>query len=89
VISGQVESGGDTIHQHQLAIFDTRRLESLSASEQSHFVVIGGEPQGKRHIYWNFVSTSGEKIEQAKQNWRLGNFPPVPGETEFIPLPNS
>lgn len=87
VISGQVKSGGGTIHQHQLAILDTSQLESLSASTQSHFVVIGGEPQGKRHIYWNFVSTAGEKIEQAKQDWRLGNFPPVPGETEFIPLP--
>jgi redox-sensitive bicupin YhaK (pirin superfamily) len=88
VISGQVEVGGDTIDQHQLAILDTSRLESLNAPDSSHFVVIGGQPQGKRHIYWNFVSTSREKIEQAKRDWQRGSFPPVPGETGFIPLPD-
>ena len=40
-----------------------------------------------RHIYWNFVSSSVERIEQAKTDWREGRFPPVPGEDEFIPLP--
>ena len=89
MISGQVKVGDDTINQHQLAILDSSQLESISASEQSHFVVIGGEPQGKRHIYWNFVSTSRDKIEQAKSDWRQGRFAPVPGETEFIPLPDS
>jgi len=89
MISGQVKLGDDTISPHQLAILDSSQLESLSATEQSHFVVIGGEPQGKRHIYWNFVSTSRDKIDQAKQKWQLGNFPPVPREIEFIPLPDS
>jgi redox-sensitive bicupin YhaK (pirin superfamily) len=87
VISGQLKAGNDTIEQHQLAIIDTGHLEPLTASGQCHFVVIGGEPQGKRHIDWNFVSTSGEKIEQAKQDWQMGNFPEVPGETGRIPLP--
>ena len=87
VISGQVELGHDSITQYQLAILDTSQLESLSASTQTHFVVIGGESQGKRHIYWNFVSTSRDKIEQAKQDWQLGNFSPVPGETGYIRLP--
>jgi hypothetical protein len=79
VISGQIKTGDKTIDQHQLAIIDTSQLEPLCASGQCHFVVIGGEPQGKRHIDWNFVSTSGEKIEQAKQDWQTGNFPTVPG----------
>ena len=87
VISGQIKSGDDTIDRHQLAIIDTSQIEPLRASGRCHFVVIGGEPQGKRHIDWNFVSTSGEKIEQAKQDWQMGNFPPVPGETGSIPLP--
>jgi len=87
VISGQIKAGNDTIEQHQLAIIDTGHLVPLTASGQCHFVVIGGEPQGKRHIDWNFVSTSGEKIEQAKQDWQMGNFPEVPGETGSIPLP--
>lgn len=87
VISGQLKVGNNTIEQHQLAIIDPGHLEPLTASRQSHLVVIGGEPQGKRHIDWNFVSTSGEKIEQAKEDWQRGNFPEVPGETDGIPLP--
>jgi len=87
VIAGQLEVADDTIDRHRLAILDTSQLESLSASRECHFVVIGGEPQGKRHIDWNFVSTSGEKIELAKQDWKMGNFPSVPGETGGIPLP--
>ena len=87
VISGQLKVGKDTIEKHQLAIIDTGHLEPLNASEACHFVVIGGEPQGKRHIDWNFVSSSSEKIEQAKRDWQTGNFPEVPGETGSIPLP--
>ena len=44
---------------------------------------------GARHIWWNFVSSSMERIEQAKDDWRMGRFAPVPEETEFIPLPGS
>ena len=87
VISGQLKAGNDTIDQHQLAVIDSSRVEPLSASEACHLVVIGGEPQGKRYIDWNFVSSSSEKIEQAKQDWQMGNFPPVPGETGGISLP--
>jgi hypothetical protein len=47
-----------------------------------------GEPlDGRRHIWWNFVHSSRERIEQAKSDWRDGRFAPVPGETESIPLP--
>ena len=51
-------------------------------------MLLGGEvfPE-KRNIYWNFVSSSKEKIEQAKLDWENGRFPNVPNETEFIPLP--
>jgi redox-sensitive bicupin YhaK (pirin superfamily) len=89
VISGQINMGEETVNRHQLAILDSGQLEPLVASEQSHVVVIGGEAQGKRHIYWNFVSTSRDKIEQAKRDWQQGKFSAVPGETEFIPLPES
>ncbi|MBN8281076.1 MAG: hypothetical protein J0M16_10745, partial [Gammaproteobacteria bacterium] len=43
---------------------------------------------GPRHIWWNFVSSSEARIEQARQDWRLGRFPAVPGDAEFIPLPD-
>jgi hypothetical protein len=51
-------------------------------------MVIGGANIGPRHVEWNFVSDSRERIERAKQDWREGRFPPVPGDVEFIPLPN-
>jgi hypothetical protein len=53
-------------------------------------MLLGGEPMdGRRHIWWNFVSSSSERIEQAKEDWKAGRFAPVPEETEFIPLPES
>ena len=52
-------------------------------------LLLGGEPlDAHRHIWWNFVSSSKERIEQAKDDWREGKFGQVPGETEFIPLPD-
>ena len=49
---------------------------------------LGGDAlEGPRHIWWNFVSSSKERIEQAKQDWKTGRFAPVPGEHEFIPMP--
>jgi redox-sensitive bicupin YhaK (pirin superfamily) len=60
----------------------------MKASVGSRVLLFGGEPMdGPRHLWWNFVSSSTERIEQAKTDWRAGRFPPVPGETEFIPLP--
>ena len=51
-------------------------------------MMLGGAPlDGPRHIEWNFVSHSQDRIEQAKADWAAGRFPTVPGETEFIPLP--
>jgi hypothetical protein len=50
----------------------------------------GVEPSdGRRHIWWNFVSSSGKRVEQAKADWKAGRFARVPDETEFIPLPES
>jgi redox-sensitive bicupin YhaK (pirin superfamily) len=75
----------------QLLVFKPRAeivLESESPS--SRLMLLGGEPlDGPRHIWWNFVSSSHERIEQAKQDWREQRFAPVPEETEFIPLPES
>jgi redox-sensitive bicupin YhaK (pirin superfamily) len=51
-------------------------------------VIIGGEPLGKREIWWNFVSSNPERIEQAKRDWQEKRFACVPAETEFIPLPD-
>lgn len=61
-----------------------------ASSKTARLMLLGGEPlEGPRHIWWNFVSSSPERIEQAKLDWREGRFAPVPGETERIPLPAS
>ena len=60
----------------------------LRASSASRVMLLGGEPVGPRHLWWNFVSSSRERIERAKRDWRNGAFASVPGETEFIPLPD-
>ncbi|MCA1614823.1 MAG: pirin family protein [Acidobacteria bacterium] len=61
-----------------------------AAAKPARLMLLGGEPlEGARHIWWNFVSSSPERIEQAKRDWREGRFAPVPGETEHIPLPAS
>ncbi len=59
----------------------------LEAIDDAHCILIGGEPLGKRHIWWNFVSSSQGAIEQAKSDWCNGRFPAVPDDPEFIPLP--
>jgi hypothetical protein len=52
-------------------------------------MLLGGEPMdGPRYLTWNFVSSSADRIEQAKEDWKAMRFPHVPGETEFIPLPD-
>jgi redox-sensitive bicupin YhaK (pirin superfamily) len=59
-----------------------------SESGPARIMLVGGEPLAEpRHIFWNFVSSSKERLEQAKADWRDQRFPAVPGETEFIPLP--
>jgi redox-sensitive bicupin YhaK (pirin superfamily) len=65
-------------------------LLRCASAEAARLMLLGGAPlEGKRHIWWNFVSSSPERIEQAKEDWREGRFAPVPGETERIPLPQS
>ncbi len=59
----------------------------LSADGDARVVLIGGEPLGPRQIWWNFVASRKDRLVQAADDWAAGRFPPVPGETEFIPLP--
>ena len=65
-------------------------LLRCASGKAARLMLLGGAPlEGKRHIWWNFVSSSPERIEQAKEDWRAGRFAPVPGETERIPLPET
>ncbi|MEO7938296.1 MAG: pirin family protein [Burkholderiaceae bacterium] len=89
VAQGQVQLGSTTVDQHAMAVLRNNSTGvTLQARVASRVALIGGEHLGQRFIDWNFVSSRKERIEQAKQDWREGRFPKVPGdETEFIPLP--
>jgi redox-sensitive bicupin YhaK (pirin superfamily) len=95
VVEGTVglAPGGETFHAGQLLVFKPGAEVTLGApaSARARLMLLGGEPLdgGKRHIWWNFVSSSRELIEQAKEDWAAGRFAPVPGESESIPLPDS
>ena len=78
---------GEPLEQHRLALLAPDTKIEIAASTQARCLVIGGEPVGKRYKWWNFVSSSPERIERAKQDWKTGKFDSVPGESEFIPLP--
>jgi redox-sensitive bicupin YhaK (pirin superfamily) len=78
---------GVPLEQHRLAVLNSGTEVNISASGKARCIVIGGEPVGERHKWWNFVSSRHSRIEQAKLDWREGRFGQVPEETEFIPLP--
>lgn len=90
-IGGEIDVAGDRFPAGQLLILrpgDTVAVRNTGSS-RAHFVLIGGETMdGPRHIWWNFVSSRKERIEQAKADRKAGRFDTVPGDTEeFIPLP--
>jgi hypothetical protein len=89
VASGQIDVSGDTFEAGRLLVFKPGDRISILAVAQSRLILVGGEPMdGPRHIWWNFVSSSKERIEQAKADWQARRFQLVPGdEKEFIPLP--
>jgi redox-sensitive bicupin YhaK (pirin superfamily) len=94
IVEGSIEllRDGRVFDAGQLLVFKPGAEITLSASNPSpaRVMLLGGEPMdGPRHIWWNFVSSSRERIEQAKEDWKAGRFAPVPEETEFIPLPGS
>ena len=88
LVSGQVETNEKTLDPNQMIVFDQTKNISLTATEPTRLAIIGGEPLGSRKVWWNFVSSRPERIEQAKNDWINKKFAPVPGETEFIPLPD-
>lgn len=90
VASGEVRIGGRSFAAPQMLIFGTGARITVEAARDARLMYLGGaRMDGPRHIWWNFVSSSRERIEQAKQDWRRGRFGQVPGETEFIPLPDT
>jgi redox-sensitive bicupin YhaK (pirin superfamily) len=90
VVSGEIDIAGQagTFGETQLVVFKPGAEIVLHTLSGAHLMLVGGEPFPEpRHIYWNFVSSSKDRIEQAKDDWRRGRFPGIDGDTEFIPLP--
>jgi redox-sensitive bicupin YhaK (pirin superfamily) len=88
VAEGTVIVSGDRFEAGQLLVLRPGDAITVEAETAARVLVLGGEPMdGPRHIWWNFVSSSKDRIEAAKADWKAGRFAAVPGETEFIPLP--
>ncbi len=90
ILSGSLEVAGDVFAADQLLVFRPGDDITLQGGATGcHIMIFGGEAlNSRRYIWWNFVSSSKERIEQAKQEWRTGRFDIVPGdEEEFVPLP--
>jgi redox-sensitive bicupin YhaK (pirin superfamily) len=89
VIQGSVQVGNTVVEAGTMAVLQPASEIVIAALSQSHCMVLGGSKlAGPRYLYWNFVSSRQERIEQAKDDWRHGRFAKVPGDTEFIPLPD-
>ena len=91
IVDGIIDIAGDKFEAGRLLVFKPGDRVTIKAATDAHFVIVGGAPMdGPRHIWWNFVSSRKERIEQAKAEWTAGHFGKVPGdEIEFIPLPET
>jgi redox-sensitive bicupin YhaK (pirin superfamily) len=88
ILEGSIESDGNTFSPKQLLVTKEASTCGFSMNENTTVYIFGGEPFPEpRYIYWNFVATSSEMIEDAKQRWLDQSFGVVPGETSFVPLP--
>ncbi|MGD1880490.1 MAG: pirin family protein [Kiloniellaceae bacterium] len=92
VVDGAVTLGGAEYGSATMVVVKPDIAVTVTATTASRLMLLGGAPLAgpggsRRHIWWNFVASTPERIEQAKADWRAGRFPAVPGDDEFIPLP--
>ncbi|HEV3221771.1 MAG TPA: pirin family protein [Puia sp.] len=88
IARGIVEVSGNTYHEGQMLVFTPGADPVILAKENTTLMLLGGEPLGERFIWWNFVSSRKERIEQAKEDWKQGRIKLPPSDNkEFIPLP--
>jgi len=89
VTEGDAAINGDRLEPFTLYVLAPGEAMTLQASSPARIMLLGGEAfPTQRHVFWNFVSSSRDRINQAKEDWKAGRFPVVPGdEEEFIPLP--
>lgn len=87
VIEGDVRIGSEVARAGEMLVLAPGSDAILEARSAARVLLFGGASVGLRYIWWNFVSSRSDRIVQAAEDWRDGKFVPVPGETEFIPLP--
>jgi redox-sensitive bicupin YhaK (pirin superfamily) len=88
IVSGEIEIAGDKFQEGRLLVFKPGDKITVRGAQPARIVMLGGAAMdGPRYIWWNFVSSRKERIEQAKADWKAGRFEAVPGDSEFIPLP--
>lgn len=88
VVDGTIDVGDDAVEEGTMAVFESERPARITTPAGARAVLLGGDRlPGRRHIWWNFVSSSRERIDAARQEWENGGFERVPGEDDFIPLP--
>lgn len=87
-LHGELEIGGQSYAPNQMLVLRSGDDITVKALTNTRVMLLGGEAaDGPRYMWWNFVSSSKERIEQAKEDWKQNRFAQVPGETEKIPLP--
>lgn len=88
LVGGEAEVDGRALGLYELVVLRPGAALSLTSRGGGRVMLLGGEAFATpRHVWWNFVHSSRERINQAKDDWLAGRFPPVPGDPEFIPLP--
>jgi len=90
VVEGSADIGGDSLGRGTMIVLDPSERATVRAKSAARVMLLGGAPlDGPRHLWWNFVSSSRDRIEQAKADWKAGRFGKIPGDDkEFIPLPD-
>ncbi len=86
-IDHPIEVDGTKVDEFTMVVLAPGSTPRLAAPRGGRVVLVGGEPLGPRFLSWNFVASTRERIRAAEDDWRAQRFPKVPGETEFIPLP--
>lgn len=90
VYDGSIEISGETYHSGSMLVLKTNTDAIVNSLTACRLMLLGGAPlkDGPRYVNWNFVSSSKERIEQAREDWKNGRFEMVKGDKEFIPLPD-
>ncbi len=89
ILEGKIKSDGNTYEPKQILVAKDHKLCEFEMDKDTTIYILGGEPfKEERHIHWNFVASDKNIIAKAREDWKNQNFPKVPGETEFVPLPN-